>query len=212
MRTLKGLYAIADTQCIGTDNIVNAVSEVLSAGTNIIQYRDKLNNYGTRYMIANKIKSLTAKHKALLIVNDDVLLAKSIDVDGVHLGKEDCSISEALNYLGPNKIIGASCYNNYDNACQAVKAGANYVAFGSFFSSLTKPSALRASTSLISRARKELKVPVCAIGGITKENVSLLLHTGVDMIAIVSAIFSSPSPKQAAKEYLTLLQQFDLMA
>lgn len=212
MHTLRGLYAIADTCSINTDNFINNVAEVLSAGVTIIQFRDKTNNHDTHYKIASELKILTAKHHALLIINDDILLAKSIDADGVHLGKDDCSITEARKFLGPNKIIGASCYNCYANAPKAVKAGANYIAFGSFFTSPTKPSAPRAPIELITRAKKELRVPVCAIGGITKENVIPLLNAGVDMIAVISAIFTSPSITQSVQEYLALLQQFDLTA
>lgn len=212
MHTLRGLYAIADTCSINTDNFINNVTEVLSAGVTIIQFRDKTNNHDTNYKIASELKILTAKHHALLIINDDILLAKSIDADGVHLGKGDCSITEARKFLGPNKIIGASCYNCYANAPKAVEAGANYIAFGSFFTSPTKPSAPRAPIELITRAKKELRVPVCAIGGITKENVIPLLNAGVDMIAVISAIFTSPSITQTVQEYLALLQQFDLTA
>ncbi len=212
MHRLRGLYAIADTCSINTDYLLNKVAEALSAGVTIIQFRDKKNNYDTRHKIASELKILTAKHQALLIINDDILIAKSIDADGVHLGKEDCSITEARKFLGPNKIIGASCYNCYANASKAVGAGANYVAFGSFFDSPTKPSAPRASIELITRAKKELSIPVCAIGGITTENVIPILNAGVDMIAVISAIFTSTSITQAVQEYLALLQQFDLTA
>lgn len=212
MHTLKGLYAIADTNCVHIDHLANKVDEVLSAGVKIIQYRDKTDNQDTRHSISTKLKSLVTKHQALLIINDDILLAKSIDADGVHLGKEDCSISEARKILGPNKIIGASCYNHYANAPQAVEAGANYIAFGSFFSSPTKPCAPCANIELITRAKKELSVPICAIGGITKDNIMPLLNAGVDMVAMISTIFSSPSPRQAVQECLALLQQFDLIA
>ncbi len=125
MHRLRGLYAIADTCSINTDYLLNKVAEALSAGVTIIQFRDKKNNYDTRHKIASELKILTAKHQALLIINDDILIAKSIDADGVHLGKEDCSITEARKFLGPNKIIGASCYNCYANASKAVGAGAN---------------------------------------------------------------------------------------
>ena len=212
MHTLRGLYAIADTHCIDSDHLINKITEVLSAGVKIIQYRDKINDQDVRYKIASELKSLTTKYQALLIINDEILLAKSIDADGVHLGKEDCALSEAREILGPNKIIGASCYNRFNNAPKAIAAGANYIAFGSFFSSPTKPSAPRASIELITRAKKQLNVPVCAIGGITKDNVMPLLNAGVDMVAVISAIFASPSPKQVVKEYLMLLQQFDLTA
>lgn len=212
MQNLKGLYPIADTQCISTDMIVNAVAEVLSAGIKIIQYRDKINDKDLRYKIACDLILLTNKHNAILIINDDVSLANSIDADGVHLGKDDCIISDARQILGANKIIGASCYNNFERAIQAQAMGANYVAFGSFFNSPTKPTARKANIDLIKQAKKELSIPVCAIGGINKDNMAPLITAGVDMIALISAIFSNSSPKTAVEECLPLLHQFDLTA
>lgn len=212
MKNLKGLYPIADVQCISTNKIVNAVSEVLSAGIKIIQYRDKTNVKDVRKKIAYELKLLSNKHNAILIINDDISLAKTIDADGVHIGKDDCTIKEAKRILGTNKIIGVSCYNKFENAKQAQEMGASYVAFGSFFNSPTKPTAPRASIELIAQAKKELAIPVCAIGGINRDNMGPLITAGVDMLAIISAIFSNPSPKQVVAEYIPLLQQFDLTA
>ena len=197
---------------MSADILISKVAAVLSAGVRIIQYRNKADHQHNHYAMGRELRSLTTKHQALLIVNDDVVLAKSIHADGVHLGKDDCSIAEARIFLGENKIIGASCYDCFKNAVGAVAAGADYVAFGSFFNSVTKPSAPRAQLDLITRAKKELCSPVCAIGGITKDNVLPLLVAGVDMIAVISALFTSPSAHLAAKETLALLQKFDLTA
>ena len=205
---LKGLYVIADTQSIRARDFLDTVESVLSAGTRIIQYRDKVNDLETRTVIGHKLRSLTRKHKSLLIINDDIELTRDIDADGVHLGKEDHGISETGTFLGAEKIIGASCYNEYGNAVQAVADGAAYIAFGSFFTSPTKPSAPLADTGLITRAKQELNIPVCAIGGITQDNVTPLLHAGADMIAVISGIFSSSSPVRSVQEYLTRLQPF----
>ena len=143
---LKGLYVIADTQSIRARDFLDTVESVLSVGTRIIQYRDKVNDLETRTVIGHKLRSLTRKHKSLLIINDDIELTRDIDADGVHLGKEDHGISETGTFLGAEKIIGASCYNEYGNAVQAVADGAAYIAFGSFFTSPTKPSAPLADT------------------------------------------------------------------
>ena len=205
---LKGLYVIADTQSIRARDFLDTVESVLSVGTRIIQYRDKVNDLETRTVIGHKLRSLTRKHKSLLIINDDIELTRDIDADGVHLGKEDHGISETGTFLGAEKIIGASCYNEYGNAVQAVADGAAYIAFGSFFTSPTKPSAPLADTGLITRAKQELNIPVCAIGGITQDNVTPLLHAGADMIAVISGIFSSSSPVRSVQEYLTRLQPF----
>lgn len=208
MHTLHGLYAIADAQHIGAADFLARVQAVLVAGTPLIQYRDKVNDQAVRTRNAQQLRQLTQKHRSLLIINDDVELAREVDADGVHLGKEDSQVNEARAHLGPDKIIGASCYNRYDNAVEAVANGASYIAFGSFFASPTKPSAPRADLELIVRAKQELDVPVCAIGGITQENVMSLLQAGADMVAVISSLFDAPSPAQSVQDYLALLQPF----
>ena len=208
MHTLQGLYAIADMQHIRAPDFLERVQAVLLAGVPLIQYRDKISDRDTRTRIAEHLRRLTQKHRSLLIINDDVELAREANADGVHLGKEDCGIGEARAHLGADKIIGASCNNDYDNAVEAVANGASYIAFGSFFASPTKPSAPRADLDLIVRAKQEMNVPVCAIGGITPENVMPLLDAGADMIAVISSLFAIPSPARAVQEYQALLQPF----
>lgn len=208
MHTLQGLYAIADMKYIGAPDFLDRVQAVLLAGVPLIQYRDKINGRGVRTRIAQRLRQLTQKHRSLLIINDDVELARAVDADGVHLGKDDRGIREARERLGADKIIGASCYDGYGNAVEAAANGASYIAFGSFFDSATKPSAPRADLDLIVRAKQEMDVPVCAIGGITQENVMPLLDAGADMIAVIRSLFATPSPARSVQEYQALLQPF----
>ncbi len=210
MAKLQGLYAIADAQCTGSERLEFMANEVLAAGVKIIQYRDKINNYENRLKLAHKIKFLANKYQALFIINDDIKLAKSINADGIHIGKEDISIREARSILATNKIIGASCYNDLNNAKQAIKDGANYVAFGSIYTSSSKPRASKTSIELLTKAKNELSVPICAIGGINASNITPLLKANIDMFAMISALFSSTTPKQTTENYLKLIQQFDL--
>ena len=205
---LKGLYAIADTQCIHAPVFLDRIETVLSAGVRIIQYRDKVNNRETRTDLGHELRSLTNKYRSLLIINDDVELSRTVQADGVHLGKNDCGIHEARAHLDGEAIIGASCNNEYASAIQAAADGATYIAFGSFFPSPTKPTAPLADISLITRAKREASVPVCAIGGITHDNVTPLLRAGADMIAVVSGIFGTPSPAQSVQNFLARLQPF----
>ena len=208
MRTLQGLYAIADVQHTRTPDFLERVQAVLAAGVPLIQYRDKVNDRGVRTRIAQQLRRLARKHRSLLIINDDVELAQAVEADGVHLGREDCGIGEARARLGADRIIGASCYDDYGNAVEAVANGADYIAFGSFFASPTKPSAPRADHDLITRAKQELEVPVCAIGGITPENALALLDAGADMIAVISSLFAAPSPARSVQQYRALLRPF----
>ena len=205
MQKLQGLYVIADADCIGTDEIITKTEEVLVAGVKIIQYRDKINTQDNRYKIAGALRKLTNNYKCLFLINDDVQLAKSINADGVHLGKDDASIERARILLGDDKIIGASCYAKYENAQMVINASADYIAFGSFYPSSTKPNAPRAEITLLTKAKQQLKTPICAIGGITPQNAPNVLAAGADMIAVISAVFNASSPKQAVQEYLSLI-------
>ena len=134
------------------------------------------------------------------IVNDDARLAAGIGADGVHLGEHDGDIAEARALLGDDAIIGASCYDDLQRARDAASAGANYIAFGAFFPSPTKPNARRASPDLL-RESATLGLPRVAIGGITPDNARLLVEAGADLLAAVSGVFDTPDPVAAARAY-----------
>ena len=152
------------------------------------------------YNHAITIQEVCRFHNVPLIVNDRVSLAKKINADGIHIGKDDEQIRAVRNYLGKNFIIGASCYRNIYSAVMAQRYGADYVAFGSLFSSSTKPGAPRCSLAMLREAKNILQTPVCAIGGINQKNIQSVLSTGVDMIAISHAIFNANKPQLAANK------------
>lgn len=125
-----------------------------------------------------------------------MVLAKAIDADGVHIGGDDTPIGVARKILGDKKIIGVSCYGDIEAAKKAAKEGADYVAFGSFFSSKTKPNAKKADIGVLKEAKK-LGVPVCAIGGIEAANADTLINAGADMLAVISALWSGDVERNA---------------
>jgi thiamine-phosphate pyrophosphorylase len=131
------------------------------------------------------------------IVNDDVEMAVELNADGVHVGRDDAAVAMARKKL-PGKIVGASAYDDLEIATAAVRAGADYVAFGSVFASPTKPAALRASLSLFGN---DLGVPLCAIGGITLENAPQAVEAGADLLAVISDLFDAPDIRSRAREY-----------
>jgi thiamine-phosphate pyrophosphorylase len=137
------------------------------------------------------------------IINDDVALAAAIGADGVHLGRDDGDIAAARQQLR-HGIVGLSCYNEWPLAKAAAAAGADYVAFGAFFPSTTKPNAARAAPDLLKRSRQELDIPVVAIGGITPENGRDLIAAGADMLAVVQGVFGQPDIQAAARRYAAL--------
>ena len=206
---LAGLYAIADTQYLDDAHLLSAVGEAVTGGAHVIQYRDKKHNAEARLEQARKLAKLCRQHGVLFIINDDVELAKQALADGVHLGREDATLAQARAQLGPQTIIGVSCYNDLARAVQAQNEGADYVAFGSFFPSRTKPQAVRAGLELLCAAKQILRIPVVAIGGITHENGVHLLAAGADALAVIEGVFGQIDVRAAAQRYARLFAKPD---
>lgn len=203
---LHGLYAITDTQlCPGAQLALN-VTAALHGGARIIQYRDKGSDSARRLRAAQSLVDICHSHNALLIINDDVELAAACRADGVHLGQDDVDLARARERLGTEATIGVSCYNDMERARNAALAGADYVAFGRFFPSQTKPDANAASRETLSNARRELDLPLVAIGGITPDNGGLLIEAGADMLAVIHGVFGQPDIAAAARRYAALFE------
>ena len=203
MSQLSGLYAITDNQLSTEGKLIQAVSEAIAGGARIIQYRDKSDNQVRRLDEARLLLKLCRQHDTILIINDDVTLAEKVGADGVHLGRDDGDIESARQRL-PEGIIGVSCYNDWPRAQTATQAGADYIAFGAFFPSTTKPDAPQAEASLLRHVKQELNIAVVAIGGITAENGATLIEAGADMLAVVQGVFGQPDIRQAARQYADL--------
>jgi thiamine-phosphate pyrophosphorylase len=201
---LAGLYAIADSQYLDDARLLSAVSLVIAGGAQVIQYRDKKHTAVERTRQASELARLCRQEGALFIVNDDVMLAKETRADGVHLGREDVPLAEARRLLGAQALIGVSCYNELARAEAAEKQGANYVAFGRFFLSRTKPQAVQAGLDLLREAKKKLHIPIVAIGGITPENGASLIAAGADALAVIEGVFGQADVHAAAGRYAKL--------
>ncbi len=195
---LKGLYAVTDGRLVG-EPLLAAVQAALFGGVRIVQYRDKTGEIHRRQDEAARLVKLCHERGALLLINDDSELALAVGADGVHLGQRDTPLSVAREQLGPDKLIGVSCNNRLDRALAAQQAGADYVAFGRFFASTTKPDAPPAELALIEQARQQLDLPLAAIGGITPDNAPQLHTAGADMLAVVNALFSQDDIETAAR-------------
>jgi thiamine-phosphate pyrophosphorylase len=198
---LRGLYAITDSYLIPEHSFKKTIEKALSSGVKIIQYRDKSCDTDKRFEQARDIKYLCEKYNTTFIINDDVELAKEINADGVHIGANDSSYDIARAALGKDKIIGISCYNQFDLAKKAQLQGADYIAFGRFFTSKVKPDAVAATTELLVRAKQELHIPVCAIGGITLNNAAKLMAANIDMLAVITAIFDSDNIESTCQKF-----------
>jgi thiamine-phosphate pyrophosphorylase len=200
---ISGLYAITPDEP-NTAELLDKVRLVLSGGASVLQYRNKAAAATLRREQASALRELTHEFSVPLIINDDVILAQQVDADGVHLGGEDGSVIAARAQLGRSKLIGVSCYNRLALAHEAVQQGADYVAFGSFFASLVKRNAVAASPDLLRQARREISVPVVAIGGITVDNGAQLLEAGADALAVISAVFGAADIQGIARQLSNL--------
>lgn len=155
---------------------------------------------------ARILKPICNNYDVPFILNDRLDLVRELETDGVHLGQEDASISEARKLLGPNAIIGASCYNSKHRAMEAAEAGANYVAFGAFFDTKTKNPKTRAKINTIKDWVFISDVPCVAIGGINPSNCIELVSAGVDFLAVIGCIWNSnEDPKSAINKFKKII-------
>lgn len=196
----RKLYAVTPADWPAA-KLVSAVALALAGGVRLVQYRAKPSPDPA---VARELLHLCLGHEAGLIINDDVQLAAAISAHGVHLGREDASLSHARRMLGERAIIGASCYNDLDRAARLVDSGADYLAFGSVFASPTKPDAVHCAPEILTRAR-EFGRPVVAIGGITLENAAQAIAAGADMVAVISGLFGADDLRARARSFQELL-------
>jgi thiamine-phosphate pyrophosphorylase len=205
-KTISGLYAVTPDMA-DTQRLLALVEAALQGGAAALQYRNKTASALLRREQAAALLPLCRKHGVPLIINDDAVLCHELSADGVHLGGEDGEIAAIRTLLGPDKIIGASCYNRLDLAVQAKAQGADYIAFGACFESGTKPVAVRAPLQLFSQARNAVGLPAVAIGGITAENATFAIAAGADSVAVINAIFAAPDVRQAAQNISNFFTQ-----
>jgi thiamine-phosphate pyrophosphorylase len=203
---LRGLYAITP-DCSDGATLLAGVAAALAGGCRLVQYRDKTSAMPERVARARALRDLTRRQGARLIINDDIALCCLVDADGVHLGRGDGDLRNARRLLGPARFLGASCYADLALAERSARAGADYVAFGAAFPSPTKPDAATVAVDLYRQAKSALAPAVCAIGGITADNAAPLLAAGVDLLAVISDLFSAPDIAARATRYQRLFER-----
>ena len=194
---LRGLYAITDSQLLA-GKWMPYIEAALDGGLTLLQYRDKSTDDARRLREAEALRNLCERYKAHLIINDDAELAARLEV-GVHLGQTDGPLTPARALLGRNAIIGSTCHSQIELAQQAAKEGASYVAFGRFFNSSTKPGAPTATLEVLDKARAQLTLPICVIGGITLENAAPLVEHGADLLAVVHGLFGAETAQAVTR-------------
>jgi thiamine-phosphate pyrophosphorylase len=156
--------------------------------------------------LAEPLQRICADSGVAFIVNDNMALAKRLGADGVHLGQNDGEVREARALLGPGAQIGKTCHDSRHLAMEAGEAGADYVAFGAFFQTTTKPSDYRPDPSILTWWSTLFEIPCVAIGGITPENAKPLVEAGADFLAVCAAVWSNDEPAEAVRAFENVLR------
>jgi thiamine-phosphate pyrophosphorylase len=201
---LEGLYVITDDTLTPKEKLLAMVEASLKGGTSIVQLRDKSSSDEEIKATSIALQKLCHYYDALFVLNDKIDIAIECKLDGLHIGKSDHHRFEEIrkNFDG---IIGVSCYGDIPLAKTMQEMGADYVAFGSFFVSPTKPHANIVPFSTLSEARETLDVPVCAIGGIKLSNVDQIMEHKPDMVSLVNDIWSADNIQEQSQHYANLL-------
>ena len=201
---IRGLYAITDPQLTPADRLLTCCEAALRGGARLLQYRDKQAGSAERRRHAESLRDLCRDHNATLLINDDVALAAAIGATGVHIGQQDGAVSDARARLGAQALIGVSCHGSEALAQAAVTDGADYVAFGRFFVSHTKPQAAAAEIAVLATPLPVAKV---AIGGITPDNAAPLINAGADALAVIHGLFAAPDIASRARAFQRLFTE-----
>jgi thiamine-phosphate pyrophosphorylase len=200
---MKGLY-IVTPDWDDTQRLLQATEAALRGGAALVQYRHKTADAALRQEQAQALLALCRRYRRALIINDHVELCMELGADGVHVGGTDAAVAQVRAALGPDKILGASCYGSMELAHAAHQAGASYVAFGGFYPSRVKTYAVTTSPEIIAQAKAAVPLPSVVIGGMTHANAVPLLAHGADMVAVISSVYMTDDPEAAARTFAGL--------
>lgn len=202
----SGIYAITDDAQLSANQLLHKVELALDGGIALLQYRSKTTVTESKQRIARELAQLCANYQVPLLINDDPQLALHAGAQGVHLGQSDGDIASARKLMGQDAIIGVTCHASLEKALRAEAAGANYVAFGRFYPSQTKPEAPAAELALLREAKQKLSLPIVAIGGINPENGAATIAAGADMLAVIHSLFGEEDVSANADRLVSLFR------
>ena len=188
--------------CSDVDAFCAIVEKALQAGVTVLQLREKTATTRDFYQLALRIKPIARQYNVPLLINDRLDIALAVDADGVHVGQADLPVAVVRRLIGPEKILGATAAT-VEAAQTAEREGADYISSGAMFPTLTKPGKQVLPLNVLAQIKQAVQVPVVAIGGITADNLLTLKITGVDGLAVVSAIMDSADPAAATQEILS---------
>lgn len=193
------LYAVTDRHWLGEETLYDQVKKALDGGATFVQLREKKLDREDFLAEALEIQKFCKKYGVPFVINDEVSIAKDIDADGVHVGQSDMEAMDVRKVLGPDKILGVSA-QTVEQAIIAEKHGADYLGVGAVFATGSKDDADDVSHETLKAICEAVSIPVIAIGGITKDNVSELAGSGICGVAVISAIFGQNDIKKATEE------------
>lgn len=203
---LRGLYVITDERLIPRGRFLETVEKALAGGANIVQLRDKTSPRAEVVALGRKLLEITKRYGVPLIINDSPDLMMEVGADGVHLGEDDPNVIPTRKKLGNGAIIGVSCYGSVPRGINAERMGADYVVFGTPWSTPTKPGRVPTPFETLVEAKTAVTgIPIFAIGGIFAHNVAEVLATGVDGVAVITSVFGSEDPERASREICSVL-------
>lgn len=203
-KTDYSVYLCTDRDLMSTQTLEEAVEQAIIGGTTLIQLREKDCSSRDFYETAVSIKKITEKYNVPLIINDRLDIALAVDAEGVHLGQSDLPAKEARQILGEDKIIGVSA-RNQELAIQAYEDGADYLGVGAMYATSTKKDAKPTTKEELARIRSSVPIPIVVIGGVNETNVTDFKGTGIDGVAVVSAIIAKPDIEEAARNLSKLV-------
>lgn len=202
---MKGLYLITP-DWDDTQKLLDVTEAGLRGGAALVQYRHKTADAALRREQAAALQSLCRSYGRPFIVNDFVGLCMELDADGIHVGGTDTAVEQVRAAVGPDKIVGASCYGSMELARDAWRGGASYVAFGGFYPSRVKKYEVTTPPQIVAQAKKEIPLPNVVIGGMTHENAVPLVAQGADMVAAISSVYMVEDPEAAARAFANLFR------
>ena len=201
---MQGLYLVTPNWD-DTDQLLAVTEQALRAGVALLQYRHKDASPELRRAQGGALRDLCHQYGVPFLVNDHVALCRELGADGVHLGGTDAPLAEVRASLGPNKLIGASCYGELARAQAAQAAGASYVAFGGFYPSKVKQYAVTTQPSILRHAREVISVPLCVIGGMTPQNAAPLVAEGAQLVAAITSVYLAEDVAAAVREFQSII-------
>ena len=203
---MRGLYLVTPNWD-DTDKLLELSEQALDAGIALLQYRHKNADAALREEQAGALLALCRKYACPLLINDFADLCLSLDADGVHVGGTDATVAQMRAVLGPDKIVGASCYGDLALAHAAQLAGASYVAFGGFYPSLVKQYPVTTEPAIVSDAKAVIARPIVVIGGMNPVNAAPLVTRGADMVAAISSVYLASDVGAAVRCFNDLFEE-----